>query len=224
MGSLEAVAFRPHTGVAVSVDDIFDAVAAERLAIADQLQSLSAEQLAAPSLCDGWSVHHVAAHLTMPWAVSAPTMAMRVLRARSISRAIDGVTHELAQQPITEIIDSLRANAHNRKHPPGLPRAPLTDLLVHGEDVRRPLGLHRAIPMSTSRLALQFVTSGRDRGTYVPTSRLGGLRLVATDQDWAWGEGAQISGRSMSLLLAAMGRRVALPELNGAANLLEARL
>ena len=104
----------------MSVDDIFDAVAAERLAIADQLQSLSAEQLAAPSLCDGWSVHHVAAHLTMPWAVSAPTMAMRVLRARSISRAIDGVTHELAQQPITEIIDSLRANAAQPQAPAGL--------------------------------------------------------------------------------------------------------
>lgn len=206
-------------------DHIFEAIAAERLALADLLDSLTPEQLATPSLCEGWSVHHVAAHLTFLWEVPGPTLVLRALRHRgSFSAAIDELTHQMSQQPIGRITGGLRSNATNRKHPPRMPMAPITDLIVHGEDIRRPLGVQHRVPGAAVRSALEFVASGRDRSTFLPRNRLGGLRLVATDLDWAWGEGAQISGPGLPLLLAVMGRPVALTQLHGATNVLAARI
>jgi len=205
--------------------ELIDAIAAERRAIADWLEGLTPEQLATPSLCEGWTVQDVAAHLTTLWSVSLPTMMWRIVQARgSFPKAVDRLTHELGQQPISTLVAGLRANATNAKHPPTVPSAPLTDAIVHGEDMRRPLGAVRDVPLPAVRTALEFVTSGRDRGTFVPRGRLRGLRLVATDQDWSSGEGDEIRGASLPLLLGALGRRVALPELTGAVEVLRGRL
>ena len=73
------------------------------------------------------------------------------------------------------------------------------------------------------RIALDFATSGKDHGTFIPRARLKGLRLVATDQDWSAGDGDEIRGASLPLVLAALGRKVVLPELAGAVSALQAR-
>jgi len=206
-------------------ENIFQAVAAQRAALADTLEGLTPEQLATPSLCAGWSVHDVAAHLTLLWAVPLHRLVWRVTRARgSFPRAVGHLTREAAHQPIGQIVEGLRTNAHNRKHPPGMPSAPLTDVIVHGEDIRRPLGLPGEVPLPAVRVALDFVTSGRDRSTFMHRGRLQGLRLVATDQDWSWGKGDEIAGPSLPLLLGVMGRPVALDELHGSVGVLVARL
>lgn len=206
-------------------NEIAEAVAVERLALASLLETLTPEQIDLPSLCGGWTVHHVAAHLTTLWSVSMPSMVWRVVKARgSFPRAVEALTQELAKRPINELAASVRAHAGHRKHPPGMPAAPLTDVIVHGEDIRRPVGVRREVPEAALRCALEFITSGRDHGTFLPRRRLQGLRLVATDMDWAWGSGDEVRGPALSLLLAAMGRRVALADLTGATPVLDARL
>ena len=206
-------------------EQIAAAVAVEREALAGLLETLTPAQLETPSLCHGWTVHHVAAHLTFLWSVSTPAFMWRVLRARgSFPRAVDVLTTELVRRPIHEITASMRANAHNTKHPPVGLVAPLTDVIVHGDDIRRPLGIRRVVPHDAVRAALEFVTSGRDRGTFLPRKRLQGLRLVAEDMDWTWGDGAEITGPGQSLLMGAMGRRPALDDLHGAVPVLDARL
>lgn len=205
-------------------EKIAEAVAVERMALAELLESLTPEQAATPSLCHGWSVHHVAAHLTFLWQVSTPAFVWRVVKARgSFPRAVDVLTRELVKVPLHELAATLRANAHNPKHPPVGPAAPLTDVIVHGDDIRRPLGVRREVPADALRVALDFTTSGRDRGTFLPRKRLAGLRLVADDLDWSWGQGHEVRGPAQSLLLGAMGRRAALADLQGGP-LLEARL
>ncbi len=206
--------------------ELIDAIAAERRAIADWLEGLTPEQLATPSLCEGWTVQDVAAHLTTLCSVSFPAMTWRIMKAGgSFPKAVDRLTHDLSRRrPTSALVAGLRANATNGKHPPTVPAAPLTDAIVHGEDMRRPLGAVRDVPLPAARTALEFVASGRDRGTFVPRGRLRGLRLVATDQDWASGEGDEIRGASLPLLLGALGRKVALPELTGAVNALQGRL
>ena len=127
-------------------DEVFEAVAAERLALADMLEGLTPEQLATPSLCAGWSVQNIGAHLTFLWTVPFPSMMWRVIAARgSFPKAVDGLTKEWGRTSIAEIVAGLRAHAHHRKHPPGLPPAPLTDVIVHGEDARIPLGIVRGV-------------------------------------------------------------------------------
>ncbi|MCU1393358.1 MAG: hypothetical protein JWM34_1786 [Ilumatobacteraceae bacterium] len=200
------------------------AIAQERLVLADLFSELDARQLATPSLCAGWSVKDVAAHLTMLFNVSGPGLLWRSLvEPVSFSGAIDRWTRENTRRPIEGIVAQLRDQAANTRHPPGMPVAPLADLLVHGEDVRRPLGIASTVPWAHAVAAMNFVTGGRAIG-FVQPSRLRGLQFVATDGDRSWGRGQVVHGPVMSLLLGAMGRRVAFDDLGGAVQVLRDRL
>lgn len=202
---------------------VIAAITRERLALAAMFSGLDATQLATPSLCAGWTVHDVAAHLTISFNVSAPAMLWRALtEPMSFSGAVDRWTKENGRRPIEGIVAQLRDQAGSRRHPPGMPLAPLVDLLVHGEDVRRPLGIEAPIPFAVAAAAMTFVTSGRAVG-FVPPARLRGLRFVATDGDRAWGRGQVVHGPIVSLLLGALGRRVAFDDLGGAVQVLRDR-
>ncbi len=207
-------------------DDLVAAIARERLAVADLLETLSPEQLATPSRCAGWSVHAVAAHLTMTWSVSVPSVMLGVLRNRgSIARTFDAATLDLAKRPIADITASLRAHATERKHPPRLPAAPLVDVIVHGDDMRQPLGIDHDVPAAALQAALEQLVLGRDLGAFLPRQRLAGLRLAPTDLDWSWGQGASVAGPARAVLNGILGRRDALVDLRGdGAALLAARL
>lgn len=208
----------------MNTSEIADAIAAERLSLADLLETLTPQQLGTPSLCAGWTVHHVAAHLTTLFNVTMPQMTLRIARHRlSFDKAVNDLTNELSRRPIEQISAELRVNASNAKHPPSAPLAPLADVIVHGEDIRRPLGVRRDVPFASTSAAMSFVTGGRARG-FLPGSRIRGLRFQATDGDGVWGTGQLIHGPALSLLLAAMGRRVALGDLGGAVGLLDERL
>lgn len=200
------------------------AITGERSALVDLLVDLDDAQLRMPSLCAGWTVHHVAAHLTMPFNISLPGLLWRaVTEPMSLSGAIDRLTREHACRPIEGIIAQLRDHVADTAHPPGQPVAPLVDLLVHGEDIRRPLGMARPIPFDHAAAAMTFVTQGRAFG-FVPGSRIRGLRFVATDGDRTWGQGQVVHGPVLELLLGVMGRRVALEHLGGAVQILRDRL
>jgi len=110
---------------------------------------------------------------------------------------------------------SLRERAESRFTPPVPgPRAPLTEVLVHEGDMRIPLGLPLEPDTSGVRIGLEFITTGCPIG-FVPRGRLRGLRLVATDDNWEWGDGAEVHGRGIDLLMAACGRSSVLPALDG---------
>lgn len=196
--------------------DLFADIADERRITADFLATLDDEQWATPSLCEGWTVHDVAAHLLMPLVTSSWAFAAAMLRHRmSFDRANTDLTATVAKRSNDEIISELREHAEDRFTPPGLgPAAPLTDLLIHGEDMRRPLRLSRDFEASRLIVALDFLTSGNRLG-FVPPSRLTGFRFAATDLNWSFGEGVDVLGPAESLMLAIAGRPAALPDLIG---------
>jgi uncharacterized protein (TIGR03083 family) len=196
--------------------DLFADIADERRLTADLLATLTDEQWATPSLCEGWTVHDVAAHLLMPLVTSTWAFAAAMLRHRmNFDRANADLTSTVAKRSNRDIVDGLRQHAEDRFTPPGLgPSAPLTDLLIHGEDIRRPLGMTRNFESSRLIVALDFLASGSRLG-FVPPSRLTGLRLAATDLNWSFGEGVDVRGPAESLMLAIAGRPAALPDLAG---------
>lgn len=202
----------------ISRVSVFDDVAAERLAAAELVAGLSAAQLATPSLCGTWTVHEVAGHLAVPFLVPTRQFALGMVRARgSFHRANDRFARAVGTRPAVELAETLRSHANSRFAPPGHgPSAPLTDLLVHGQDIRRPLGLIRELDPERLRIALGLLTSRRAWNGFVPRGRLVGLHLRATDLDWSAGTGAEVAGPAEALLLAVAGRRVALAELSGA--------
>lgn len=200
----------------MDTDAVFAACAANRRDVADLLEGLDTEQLAIPSLCARWDVRTVGAHLAAAAAPSMRPFLVAVLRhAGSLHRANDTVAREVARRPVAQVAALLRDNADRGFSPPlAGPRGPLTDVLVHAGDMRVPLELPHDPPGAHVRMGLEFVTGGRPYG-FVPRGRLDGLRLVASDLDWSWGGGPQLTGRGVDLLMAACGRTAVLPRLGG---------
>ncbi len=191
---------------------------AERLALVDRLRGLPEQQWQTPSLCQGWTVHHVLAHLTTPFLIGRAAMGMRFLRGRGVAGGMDNAARELAQRRPQELLDVLEQNAGSTIGPPGLGLVPpMADAIVHSVDIRWPLGDPHDDHGNPSRLlpVLDFLMGPKSAAGFLPPGRRRGLRLVATDQSWAHGKGAEISGPSLALVLGLLGRAPALAELSG---------
>jgi uncharacterized protein (TIGR03083 family) len=195
--------------------EIAAARADQRRAFADLIETLDDAQLATPSLCGEWDVRTVIAHLTVLLLFSWPRLARESLRYRgSFDRTNAAIAKRQAAAPVSRIASNLRNRADSRAAPPLLgARAPLADLLIHGGDVRIPLGLPFDPPMPAVETALDFL-SGSPVG-FVPRGRLKGIRIAPTDTPKRWGEGAEITGRAADLMMAVSGRRATLAALSG---------
>lgn len=196
--------------------DIFDEIAEERRALADLLEGLTPQQLATQSLCREWRVHDVAAHLVVPLEVGIPRFVLTMVACGGrFDRANVRLAAQQARRPVEEIVGILRSKATHRFTPPGAgPEAPLTDLLVHGADIRRPLGIGREIPAERARTCLTFLTTRAAKGLVVDGA-FDGLRFEAEDVGWSHGEGPVVRGRAEELLMALTGRDSALGDLHG---------
>jgi uncharacterized protein (TIGR03083 family) len=191
----------------------------ERLDLVARLRGLTDEQWRTPSLCAGWDVHHVVAHLCTAMSVSIPALALRLARnGGRVGRTMDGIARELAARPSSALLDLLEARADTAVHPPGLPlEAPFTDCVVHVVDVRWPLGdpvVDHGDPERVAR-CLDFLTGPRAVVGFLPPGRTRGLRLVATDLDRTWGRGEEVRGPALLLAAALMGRQPALAAVEG---------
>ncbi len=194
---------------------IWTTIAAERAALAEDLQSLDDGQWDTPSLCEGWSVRDVLAHMTATAKISVGAFFPKLVSSGfSLSKMQD---KDLAAERGTSGADTLAgfgAVVGSTKHPPGPTDSWLGETLVHGEDIRRPLGLAHAYPTEAAvRVADFYKGSNLVMGS---KRRIAGLHLAATDTDWIHGEGPEVEGPIMSLLLAMTGRQAALADLTGA--------
>lgn len=192
------------------------AIADERRRVADLVEHLSPAQLDTPSLCGDWTVKQVAGHLLAAVAAAPSGLLPVMLRSGfNIHRANSRVARQMAERPAEELAAELRDNAENPFRPPivGYP-GQLTDLQVHGQDMRRPLGLPHGLRLERLRISLDFLVGGRAVG-FAPRRRLAGLRFEGTDLDWAWGDGPVVAGPAEALALAMTGRTVVLGELDG---------
>ena len=172
----------------MDTDGIWRCVDDQRIELAGLLEGLNAEQWMAQSLCDGWRVRDVAAHLTHSHMhpVQAVTAAVKAgFRFDTMIRRLGTQDHRSQ----TEIAAALRAMAGSRKRVPGTSvQQPMIELLVHGQDITVPLGIDRAMPVDAALEAAKKLS-----GMTFPLNgqrRLAGVRLVATDADFAAGEGA----------------------------------
>jgi uncharacterized protein (TIGR03083 family) len=194
---------------------VFRAVADERRRLADLLGGLDAAQLATPSLCAGWDVKTVAAHVVSTVTDGTPAFLGLALRRGSMARAIDEMARRGAQRPASEIATSLRRCADRRISPPLFgPLDPLADVLVHGGDIRIPLGLPFAPDPRLAALAMDFLT-GPWPFAFVPLGRMRGISLRANDIRRIWGSGTEIRGPVAALMMAVSGRTVLLHLLDG---------
>jgi uncharacterized protein (TIGR03083 family) len=194
---------------------VFAAVADERRQMARLLDGLGAAQLATPSLCAGWDVKTVAAHVVSTVVDGTPAFLWLALRRGSMARAIDELARRGARLSAAEIAANLHRCADRQISPPLFgPLDPLADVLVHGGDIRIPLGLPFAPDPQLAALAMDFLTGPWPFG-FVPLGRLRGISLRANDICRAWGSGAEIRGPVAALMMAVSGRTPLLHLLDG---------
>ncbi len=194
---------------------VFAAATDERHQIADLIANLDDFQLATPSLCPGWDIKTVVAHLVSTILDGMAAFIWMTLRHGSVDRGVNKLALRRAQQPTSLILSSLRQSADRQMSPPGAgPLDPLMDVLVHSGDIRIPLGLSFQPDKERAALALDFLT-GPWRFAVVPRSLLKRLSLQATDVEQSWRNGAEIRGPVAALMMAAAGRTALLDTLDG---------
>jgi uncharacterized protein (TIGR03083 family) len=190
-------------------DAVWAAIDHERLGLADLLDDLGPAEWEQSSLCAGWRVRDVAAHLALAQ-TGAGRAVVDLLRARgSLQRMIHDTAVRHAALPPAQLAEEIRSMAGTRRTAPGVtPLEPLLDVLVHGQDIAVPLGRERTMPIAAATTAATRVwdMTWPMSSTFSPRRRLAGLRLVATDTDWAVGEGDPVEGPVQALLLVLTGR------------------
>lgn len=193
--------------------DVWPIVHAERAALLADLEGIDAQAWDTPSPCPGWTVHDVVAHLVDTARTTRLRFVAGMVRARfDFDRQnADGVRRERGVTP-WQTLDHLRAVLTLTATPPAPLDTRLVEAVVHGEDVRRPLGLTGSYPREAvvRALRLQARTSASFGGA---KERIAGLALRATDTDLALGDGPEVRGPALALLLAVSGRPVG--ELDG---------
>ena len=179
----------------------------ERAWLADLLSSLPQESWRHPSLCAGWTVRDVAAHLTL---AHSRVRDLLVPAVRAGFRYDVLVRDTALRSPLTnaEIVATLRGFVGSRRRVAFITDLePLIDILVHSQDICQPLGIDHPMPPEAAVAAADRVLS-----TPRPLrrwTRPRGVRLVATDVEWAYGTGAETRRPMQSHLLTLTGRQSA---------------
>jgi uncharacterized protein (TIGR03083 family) len=204
--------------------DVMALAREERADLADLLASLGPDQWDQPSLCRGWTVRDVAAHVVSYEEQGFADLVRRLARARlRPGRFNDVGLAEYVHRDPQELVALLREHLAPRGATARFGgRVGLVDAMIHHQDVRRPLGMPRQIPAERLLCALPFaVTAPPLRGFW----HARGVRLTATDLDWSRGKGPEARGTAEALLMVLAGRSGVACELTGpGASVLQARL
>lgn len=187
---------------------------AEREALLADLQGLSDQQWETQSLCPGWSVREVFGHMTATAGMTPPKFLAKFTKAgfKFHEMSARDVAAETQGTPAQQLA-AFSALVDATTHPPGPLDAMVGEVIVHGEDIRRPLELSHAYPADAVTRAADFYQSSNL--LIGAKKRIAGLTLRATDTDWSTGTGPEVSGPALSLLLAMTGRAAALDDLSG---------
>ncbi|WP_232535364.1 maleylpyruvate isomerase family mycothiol-dependent enzyme [Nocardia terpenica] len=181
---------------------------AERAELIALLRTLTEDEWMTPSLCAGWRVRDVVGHLLYD-TIPAPTYAAILLRnGLSADRVNDLLADKSKSLSTAQLLERLNAPGEHISRL--LPRVALSDMVVHHQDIRRPLGRDRKIAPERLRAVLDHPDPFARPGRYI-----GGLRLTATDLNWSRGTGPEVRGPGEALILAMVGRPAALTELDG---------
>lgn len=205
-----------NSGMAKSCPStVWPVVHQERRALIQDLEPLEPAQWQTPSLCSGWDVHDVLAHVIDTAKTTRLNFIHRMIAARmdfDRDNAI-GVQREKTGTP-ENTIARLRAVLSRTSGPPASLATRLVEAFVHGEDIRRPLGIRRAYPAKHVATALSYqvkTTTKTGGGKEIAE----GWRLVATDTPFHHGTGPAVEGSAIALLLAVSGRPIGSDEVSG---------
>ncbi|MGW5918891.1 maleylpyruvate isomerase family mycothiol-dependent enzyme [Nocardia fluminea] len=189
--------------------------ARQRAETAEFLAGLDEADWDAPTLCAGWRVREVAAHLSMPYRTSLPRFVLGMITARgNFDRLADRAAREDAARLSTaELVAAIGDNIEHPWKPPGGGFAgALSHDVIHGLDITVALGRSEPVPLDRMRMVLEALNPRSAKYFGVD---LEGIALRASDLDFRYGEGEVLAGRAQDLLLVLCGRKLPAGHLDG---------
>jgi len=193
----------------------WDLIDRERSAMVDQLTALAATDWTKPSLVAGWSVQVVAAHIVNGAEQTTGHFAKRLAaNGFRFNTTMDRDARQSGALPPTEIVARLRARTTTTNRPPATVVTMLGEVVVHGEDIRRPLGLEGDTPPEAVAACLELYA--RANFPVGSKRRIADLHITAPDVGWSHGSGPEVRGPGLSLLMAITGRPTGVLEFEGA--------
>jgi uncharacterized protein (TIGR03083 family) len=186
----------------------------ERKALLHDVEPLTDDQWNTSSLCEGWTVRQVLGHITATARINTVQFFPKLIgsgfrlskmQEKDIARETEGTPADL--------VERFRQVLSLSSHPPGPPDTWLGEIVVHGEDIRRPLGITHVHPTGAlERVADFFKKSNLIIGA---KRRIDGLTLIATDAEWTHGNGPEVRGPLLSLVMSMTGRKAFIDDLDG---------
>jgi uncharacterized protein (TIGR03083 family) len=194
---------------------IIGSIAAERRELAEVLAGLPPASWDSPTLCAGWRVREVVAHITMPFRYPLPRFAFEMIRSRgNFNRMADRCARRDGAAPPGELASALRDSERNPWKPPGGGyQGALSHDVIHGLDITVALGLGRRVPADRLRIVLAGITAAKSVRFF--GTDLDGIELRADDLDWSLGSGTPVSGSAQDLALLVCGRKLPPGRLHG---------
>lgn len=194
--------------------DLTSMVQAERASLATFLATLKPEDWTKSTWCDKWNVQQVTGHLIAAAKITAPHFFVGLIKSGfNFDKVVEADLVQYAKGSPDEVLKRFQDIVTSTRKPPGPGYVALGEVMVHGEDIRRALGTKGEHPKEhLVALAEAYRKTGKPLNG---KRRSAGLKLVATDIDWSAGEGPEVRGPAMSLVLSMVGRHDALVDCTG---------
>lgn len=200
--------------MSLSASDYWDLIHAERARIATMLENFTDPQWHTGSLCTEWTIEHVTAHLTAAantgtWAwmrsITLAGFSPRRHNARRLAQYLGSTPQETGEKFSDSVMLTIAPTKDYA--------AWLGEVIVHGQDISRPLGIDLVPePAAVSEVAAFFAAKD-----FAVNSRtmVKGLALEASDTAFSAGNGPIIRGPLLSLVMVMAGRSSFATELDG---------
>ena len=198
----------------MKAEETWKHIHSERSALADTWSTFTSDQWDSRSWCEGWSVQDTAGHV-LAAAEQTPLNFYKEMISAGFRFNIfaDRAAKRLAAIGPEQLVSRLRARTTTTNHPPAPVMAMLGEIVVHGADIRRPLGLTHTSPEAA---LIAVADSWKNSNLLIGAKRrIDGLSLRATDCAWTHGNGPEVSGPLISLVLAMTGRKGSHVDLEG---------
>ena len=194
--------------------DVWPLIHAERAACAETVAGLTEDQLSTRSLCSDWTVRELVGHMIATNEKTPSRFFSDFAKAGFRFPVMVGRdAKRLGVGDAASLSARLAKGASTTNHPPGPVEAMLGEVVIHSEDIRRPLSLQRVVPEATLVAVADFYK--KSNLIIGAKKRVAGVQLQATDADWSNGDGPEVSGPMLSIVMAMSGRRAGLDQLSG---------
>lgn len=191
--------------MALTEEEFWALIHTERARIGDLLEGLDDAAWKHETLCSNWTVRDVVAHLTAAASTTKWAWFRSILSARfNVANHNQRFVEKYLGSDASDTLGQYQRSISNKITPSKDYQAWLAEVIIHGQDIAAPLDL----PLKPDPQALSYVAPFLSSKNFAVNSKtlVDGLALIATDDEFKAGDGPDVRGPILDLVMAMAGR------------------